>query len=503
MNKTLIAMLIVIQIGSVVLTAQAFPTPPHRFMGYVFDENGDLAADGTIVSALLNGNYYNTTVKNGKYGYVSETEEFQVQGSALDEGATIYFYINGSLTQKTATFHPFSVNDGLSINFNLSLDTTPLIINSVQISSLTTAQVTISWTTDKPSNSTINYGATHQLGSTKYDSNFLEDHSLTISNLQSETTYYFEVISYDYSENIARDNNSGNYYSFTTRAGSSPPSGGLPDSPSLPPSGNNVKNKPPVADVSGPYYGLVNKVIFFDASKSKDTDGYIVNYTWNLGDGTIISTTNVRTSHVYSNIGNYTIILTVADNNSSTNSTNTIAYISTNDTDGDGWSDKAEREYGTDPYNASEFPKDSDKDGIPDSADSDDDNDGLTDVEEYELGTNSTDDSDVIRILNDYGLFFLLDTNADAKLDKYYNQTSGLVTELFDAGNGAFLIDVNGDKTYDYVYNKNSGMIAPYQKESDIARKSFDLWILAVIIVMVVVIVISVIIFFFKKGGKP
>ncbi|MBE3086776.1 MAG: hypothetical protein IMZ64_11230, partial [Bacteroidetes bacterium] len=86
MDKTLIAILIVIQIGSVVVIAQDFPAPPHRFMGYVFDENSDLAADGTIVSALLNGSYYNTTVKNGKYGYESETEEFQVKGSASDEG---------------------------------------------------------------------------------------------------------------------------------------------------------------------------------------------------------------------------------------------------------------------------------------------------------------------------------------------------------------------------------------------------------------------------------
>lgn len=502
MDKTLIAMLIVIQIGSVVVIAQDFPAPPHRFMGYVFDENSDLAADGTIVSALLNGSYYNTTVKNGKYGYESETEEFQVKGSASDEGATIYFYINGILTQKTATFHPFGVNDDISLNFNLSLDTTPLVINSVQISSLTASQVTISWTTDKSSNSTINYGTTHQLGFTKHDSNFLENHSLTISNMQSETTYYFEVISYDYSGHIARDNNSGNYYSFTTGNGGSPPSG-PPDNPSSPPSGNDGKNKSPVADASGPYYGLVNKIIFFDASKSKDTDGYIVNYTWNLGDGTIVSTTNVRTSHVYSNIGNYTIVLTVGDNNGSTNSTNTIAYISTNDTDGDGWSDEAEREYGTDPYNASEFPKDSDKDGIPDSADPDDDNDGLTDAEEDRVGTNSTNGSDVIRILNDYGLFFLLDTNADVVLDKYYNQTSGLVTELFDTGNGTFLIDINGDKTYDHVYIKNSGTIVPYQKESDIAGKSIDFWIWAVIIVMVVIIVILVLIFFFKKGGKP
>ena len=160
---------------------------------------------------------------------------------------------------------------------------------------------------------------------------------------------------------------------------------------------------------------------YFDGSKSTDVNGSIVDYTWDLGDGTEISTPNTIVSHAYSTIGNYTVILTVTDNEGATNSTSTFAYISSYDSDGDGWSDEAEANYNTDPNNALDYPQDNDEDGIPDIADSDDDNDGITDAEEIILGLNTTDESDVTKIINDFGLFLLIDIDQDGIVDKYYN----------------------------------------------------------------------------------
>ncbi len=52
--------------------------------------------------------------------------------------------------------------------------------------------------------------------------------------------------------------------------------------------------------------------------KSIDSDGYIVNWTWNLGDGTMAYTPNV--THMYNQDDNYLVCLTVKDNSGFTHS---------------------------------------------------------------------------------------------------------------------------------------------------------------------------------------
>lgn len=88
---------------------------------------------------------------------------------------------------------------------------------------------------------------------------------------------------------------------------------------------------PPVAYAQGPYSGYKNQSIIFDGSNSFDVDGYIVNYTWDLGDGTILYGINV--SHIYREIGIYTISLTVEDNETWTHTNTTFATIFANPDD--------------------------------------------------------------------------------------------------------------------------------------------------------------------------
>jgi len=83
--------------------------------------------------------------------------------------------------------------------------------------------------------------------------------------------------------------------------------------------------KPPVANAGGSYSGVVGSPITFNGSGSNDLDGTIVSYGWNFGDGT--TGTGITTTHTYSFSGNYTVILTVTDNDSLTNSNVTTASI--------------------------------------------------------------------------------------------------------------------------------------------------------------------------------
>jgi len=72
---------------------------------------------------------------------------------------------------------------------------------------------------------------------------------------------------------------------------------------------NNTKN--PFANASGPYTGIIAIGINFSAEQSFDLDGNINQYTWDFGDGTRGS--GKTTSHIYTSNGNYTITLTVTD----------------------------------------------------------------------------------------------------------------------------------------------------------------------------------------------
>jgi len=91
------------------------------------------------------------------------------------------------------------------------------------------------------------------------------------------------------------------------------------------PSGNQNETGKPYGKTGGPYNGVTKVDIEFNASKSFDLDGEITNYTWNFGDGTTAD--GVKTTHSYLTNGNYTVTLTVTDNEGNTDTETTYANI--------------------------------------------------------------------------------------------------------------------------------------------------------------------------------
>ena len=51
-----------------------------------------------------------------------------------------------------------------------------------------------------------------------------------------------------------------------------------------------------------------------DASQSRDTDGQLVSYTWNFGDGTSQTTAVAYVDHVYTSSGSFSATVSVVDN---------------------------------------------------------------------------------------------------------------------------------------------------------------------------------------------
>jgi len=264
--------------------------------------------------------------------------------------------------------------------------------------------------------------------------------------------------------------------------------------------GTNNTHQKPHADAGGLYFGAMNRTLLFNASKSNDSDGKIISYTWSFGDGT---TGNGKlVTHIYKKAGVYTLILTVTDNHSLVDNDSTLVSI-TNDSDGDGWSDDEEKTYGTNATDPHDYPIDSDGDMIPNIIDPDDDNDGLTDIEEKRLGSDPLNSADVVKIIYNNITFFFVDINKDGQPDKYFNTTSGLNTTLQKGEtSGSYYVDTNNDGTFEYIYYSTENSVVTNNKvpTTGIAYSSFYLIFIVIIILVVLFLVV------YKKklrGNKP
>jgi len=82
-------------------------------------------------------------------------------------------------------------------------DTTPPVIKNVSTSSETEASAVITWTTDEPSSSYVEYGKTTEYGLTASSDELTSNHSIPLSDLEPNTAYYYLVKSKDKAGNEA------------------------------------------------------------------------------------------------------------------------------------------------------------------------------------------------------------------------------------------------------------------------------------------------------------
>jgi|GEM_PF-1261920 len=87
-----------------------------------------------------------------------------------------------------------------------------------------------------------------------------------------------------------------------------------------------VKAVPTASFTYTPPNPTVNQSITFNASTSYDPDGTIVKYEWSFGDGT--NGIGKIVTHSYSSAGDYTVNLTVTDNDGETNTTTKLITVS-------------------------------------------------------------------------------------------------------------------------------------------------------------------------------
>lgn len=72
-----------------------------------------------------------------------------------------------------------------------------------------------------------------------------------------------------------------------------------------------IRNKNPNAEAGPDALALVGVPLHLDGTKSYDTEGKIVNYTWDFGDGK--KGYGAQVNHTYTHFGTYYVMLTVLD----------------------------------------------------------------------------------------------------------------------------------------------------------------------------------------------
>jgi hypothetical protein len=196
--------------------------------GYCNDDPGDEIKDDTWVfidglSATISWttdepadsvvNYGTTTALGSTESDSSLVMNHEIMITDLLPDTTYYFEVQST---DEASNTAIDDNNGNYYTFFTGQDTTPPVITNVQSSGITHNSATITWDTDESSNSRVNYGTTTALGESEFSSAMVTSHSIALSDLLPETTYFFEVESTDGEGNTATDDNNGSYYSFTT-----------------------------------------------------------------------------------------------------------------------------------------------------------------------------------------------------------------------------------------------------------------------------------------------
>ena len=153
----------------------------------------------------------------------SSTEEdklYAYKVKSTDQQGNVSFF-SQTVTAKANGVQDFGEGGGGS-------DGDPPTIANVTTTQKDTTTFTVTWETDELSNSTVEYGTSQGIYTKQVGVPTFSDggggsglHSVTVTNLTPNTTYYFKVTSTDPQGNTGVDDNTGNSYEVTTNPGPS------------------------------------------------------------------------------------------------------------------------------------------------------------------------------------------------------------------------------------------------------------------------------------------
>ena len=122
----------------------------------------------------------------------------------------------------TVTLSYFDASNGSNVVATAAIDTTPPVISQVAATTRF-GDAIVSWTTSKPADSLVQYGASVLLGRTAYSGQLATNHTVSVTALAANRDYCYQVTSRDAAGNAATDDNQGALYTFTTQKAPQPP----------------------------------------------------------------------------------------------------------------------------------------------------------------------------------------------------------------------------------------------------------------------------------------
>jgi hypothetical protein len=151
--------------------------------GLVTDASTSLPLTGATVSITDSlGNTKNaSTDSNGRYTITD----------------LLFGAFNGTITKAGYSEYRFSgtLSPGETKTINASLTPVPPTISNVVVNNITKNSTTITWTTDQPATSFVEYGTTTSYGSSTSDSTLTTNHTVPLTSLLPATLYHFRVTS--------------------------------------------------------------------------------------------------------------------------------------------------------------------------------------------------------------------------------------------------------------------------------------------------------------------
>jgi len=153
---------------------------------------------------------------SGNYAYVADEEaglqiikiNDPVVNITVPDSNTITATFPAGLPE--GPYHVLVTNPGaeegiLHNGFRVEADITPPVISDVRVIDITDISALVTWQTDEPSDSVVEYGIfSGNYTDSISDSSLVTSHSIELTDLTAETTYYFVVKSSDSSGNPAQ-----------------------------------------------------------------------------------------------------------------------------------------------------------------------------------------------------------------------------------------------------------------------------------------------------------
>jgi hypothetical protein len=195
-------------------------TPP----GTGTNTNGNPAAKGTYSLSLGNSGTYTLWVRMDAASAINATLWQSIDGGSTTAlvagGLGAWIWTRGASWSVSAGAHSLVLghadeqaradqfilsDDPLFVPTAVPSDTTAATISAVSALGLTTSGATLSWTTNEPANSQVEYGVTTSYGSTTaVDPTLTLSHTVVLTGLQAITTYHYRVVSVDRGSNVTR-----------------------------------------------------------------------------------------------------------------------------------------------------------------------------------------------------------------------------------------------------------------------------------------------------------